>query len=105
MPLEEQEMRMADASGAAAAPVNAPTELESVPAVPEGALILVTTRNLVLFPGTVLPMTLGRQRSIVAANRNPAGPSGRCAAARPRQCAPTRWIHRVGTEPICCVAD
>ena len=35
--------------------------------IPEDALILVTTRNLVLFPGTVLPMTLGRQRSVVAA--------------------------------------
>ena len=35
--------------------------------IPEDALILIPTRNLVLFPGTVLPITLGRQRSIVAA--------------------------------------
>ena len=35
--------------------------------IPEDALILITTRNLVLFPGTVLPMTLGRQRSVLAA--------------------------------------
>ncbi|HEX3860154.1 MAG TPA: endopeptidase La [Stellaceae bacterium] len=41
--------------------------LEGVAAIPVDALILITTRNLVLFPGTVLPMTLGRQRSIVAA--------------------------------------
>jgi ATP-dependent Lon protease len=38
-----------------------------IPALPEDALILVPTRNLVLFPGTVLPITLGRQRSVVAA--------------------------------------
>ncbi len=52
-------------SAAAAGP--APTGLETVPAVPADALILITTRNLVLFPGIVLPMTLGRQRSVVAA--------------------------------------
>jgi ATP-dependent Lon protease len=62
--------RMADAGtlpahAPAAAPGAAP--LEGVPAIPEDALILITTRNLVLFPGTVLPITLGRQRSIVAA--------------------------------------
>jgi len=39
----------------------------SVPALPEDALILIPTRNLVLFPGTVLPVTLGRQRSVLAA--------------------------------------
>ena len=39
----------------------------SVPALPEDALILIPTRTLVLFPGTVLPVTLGRQRSVLAA--------------------------------------
>jgi ATP-dependent Lon protease len=52
-------------SVAAAAPE--PTAIETVAAVPADALILITTRNLVLFPGIVLPMTLGRQRSVVAA--------------------------------------
>jgi ATP-dependent Lon protease len=52
-------------SVAAAAPE--PTAIEPVAAVPADALILITTRNLVLFPGIVLPMTLGRQRSVVAA--------------------------------------
>jgi ATP-dependent Lon protease len=41
--------------------------LADIPALPENALILIPTRNLVLFPGTVLPITLGRQRSVVAA--------------------------------------
>src|SRR5205807_7634260 len=39
----------------------------AVAALPDDALILIPTRNLVLFPGTVLPITLGRQRSVLAA--------------------------------------
>ena len=35
-------------------------------AIPADALILIPTRNLVLFPGNVLPVTLGRQRSVAA---------------------------------------
>jgi len=41
--------------------------LAGIPALPENTLILIPTRNLVLFPGTVLPITLGRQRTIAAA--------------------------------------
>ena len=48
-------------------PVAAPAAPEAVPNIPADALILIPTRNLVLFPGTVLPMTLGRQRSVGAA--------------------------------------
>ena len=35
--------------------------------LPEDALILVPMRNTVLFPGVVMPVTLGRERSIAAA--------------------------------------
>src|SRR5207248_8589618 len=65
----EQNVRMADAATppAQTAPASGTVPVEGVPAIPEDALILITTRNLVLFPGTVLPITLGRQRSIVAA--------------------------------------
>jgi ATP-dependent Lon protease len=35
--------------------------------LPEDALILVPMRNMVLFPGVVMPVTLGRERSIAAA--------------------------------------
>ena len=32
--------------------------------LPEDALIILPVRNLVLFPGTILPITIGRRRSI-----------------------------------------
>src|SRR5437667_12623088 len=70
---EEQDLRIAD-SGAPLpeSPTGPPTATgaaspETGPAIPEDALILISTRNLVLFPGTVLPITLGRQRSVLAA--------------------------------------
>jgi ATP-dependent Lon protease len=66
MPLEEQELRTAE-PGAASPPGAIETALASIPSLPADALILIPTRGLVLFPGTVLPITLGRQRSIAAA--------------------------------------
>src|SRR5207244_12331471 len=65
---EEPQALRADAGAPppAAAAAAEPTALDAI-AVPADALILITTRNLVLFPGIVLPMTLGRQRSVAAA--------------------------------------
>ena len=37
------------------------------PPLPADALIIVPVRGMVLFPGTVLPITLGRPRSVLAA--------------------------------------
>jgi ATP-dependent Lon protease len=37
------------------------------PAVPEDVLILMPVRNLVVFPGVVLPVTIGRDRTVAAA--------------------------------------
>ena len=55
----EQTLKTEDA----AEPIEAP-EPESGPAapveLPEGAMILLPTRNAVLFPGIVSPLTLGR---------------------------------------------
>ncbi len=65
---DEQQTRTETGAVPAGAPaVAAPGGAEIGLSIPEDALILVTTRNLVLFPGTVLPMTLGRQRSVLAA--------------------------------------
>jgi ATP-dependent Lon protease len=41
----------------------------SAPALPPDALIIVPVRNTVLFPGLVLPITLGRPKSIAAAQQ------------------------------------
>jgi ATP-dependent Lon protease len=38
-------------------------------ALPADALIVVPVRNMVLFPGTVLPITIGRPRSVAAAQQ------------------------------------
>jgi ATP-dependent Lon protease len=66
MALEDRELRT-PASAPPPPPGAAEAALASIPALPEDALILIPTRNLVLFPGTVLPITLGRQRSVLAA--------------------------------------
>jgi ATP-dependent Lon protease len=67
MPLEDRELRTSESAAPPPAPGSAETALAGIPALPEDALILIPTRNLVLFPGTVLPITLGRQRSVLAA--------------------------------------
>src|SRR6202046_3618826 len=41
----------------------------TLPALPPDALIIVPVRNPVLFPGVVLPITLGRPKSIAAAQQ------------------------------------
>jgi ATP-dependent Lon protease len=41
----------------------------TTPPLPPDALIIVPVRNVVLFPGLVLPITIGRQRSIAAAQQ------------------------------------
>ncbi len=40
-----------------------------MPPLPADAIIIVPVRNTVLFPGIVLPITIGRQRSIAAAQQ------------------------------------
>src|SRR5438045_4637200 len=99
----EQNVRMADAATppAQTAPASGTVPVEGVPAIPEDALILITTRNLVLFPGTVLPITLGRQRAITAAQtairlNRPVGLVFQREAAT--EYPMPADLHRVGTE-------
>ena len=46
-----------------------PAENRPVPAVPDDALVLLPVRNLVLFPGMIMPLTIGRQGSLAAAQQ------------------------------------
>ncbi len=41
----------------------------ALPLLPPDALIIVPVRSTVLFPGIMLPITIGRQRSIAAAQQ------------------------------------
>lgn len=50
-------------------PEKTPSSTTPLPPLPADAMIIVPVRNFVLFPGTVMPITLGRQRSIAAAQQ------------------------------------
>src|SRR5436309_10548452 len=63
----EQELRTADSGVPPIQTAAAPAGPSAIDNLPADALILIPTRNLVLFPGTVLPLTMGRQRSVAAA--------------------------------------
>jgi ATP-dependent Lon protease len=46
-----------------------PASSDQSPAVPGDALIIVPVRNTILFPGVVIPITIGRPKSIAAAQQ------------------------------------
>jgi ATP-dependent Lon protease len=68
--------------------------------LPEGALILLPTRNAVLFPGIVAPLVLGRPGSIAGAQAAAQGdkPVGVLLQSDPTADTPgPEHLHRVGT--------
>src|SRR5579863_1609737 len=70
------------------------------PALPADALIIVPVRGMVLFPGTVLPITLGRPRSVMAAQRavREQKPVGIVMQRNPEAADPLPVdLHRMGT--------
>src|SRR6202048_5486336 len=100
MPLENHDLRTRE-EVAAPPPGVIETALAGIAALPEDTLILIPTRNPALFPGTVLPITLGRQRTIAAAqaaiklNR----PLGLLLQRDPTTDDPIPVdLHRMGTE-------
>ena len=66
---------LADQPSATRPAAEAPAEAHQTADLPEDVLIIVPVRNTVLFPGVVLPITVGREQSIAAAQE--AARSGR----------------------------
>ena len=67
----------------------------SLPPLPPDALIVVPVRNTVLFPGMVLPITLGRPKSIAAAQQAVRlGPTSRMV-----NCPPELWMEITPPSP------
>src|SRR6201993_202510 len=100
MPLENHDLRTGE-SPAPPPPGAVEAALAGIQALPEDTLILIPTRNLVLFPGTVLPITLGRQRTIAAAQAaiRLSRPVGLLLQRDPGTDDPIPVdLHRMGTE-------
>src|SRR5688500_12808053 len=57
---------MTDSTRNSSAPADE-TALEPVPTITDDMLVIVPVRNLVLFPGTVVPVAINRDRSLAAA--------------------------------------
>ncbi len=67
--MADNEMRTLEPDSATEAGVTSSSTAASLPPLPADAMIIVPVRNFVLFPGSVMPITLGRQRSIAAAQQ------------------------------------
>ena len=90
----------ASPDSASAAATSAGAQQTSVPPLPEGAIAIIPMRGMVLFPGIVLPVTLGRERSIAAAQEavGAGQPVGLLLQRDPEQAEPTGAdLHPVGT--------
>ncbi len=71
-----------------------------LPPLPPDALIIVPVRSIVLFPGIMLPITIGRQRSIAAAQQavRDQRPVGILMQRNPETADPAPIdMHRMGT--------
>ncbi len=96
----EQSLKMQDDASAttpAAEPYNGTAPQ---PALPDDAMILLPTRNAVLFPGIVAPLTLGRAQSIASAQMAAQNdrPLGILLQSDPSADSPTpKDLHRIGT--------
>ncbi|HEY0843932.1 MAG TPA: endopeptidase La [Noviherbaspirillum sp.] len=76
-------------------------ELPPFPELPNDALIIIPVRNIVLFPGLIVPVTVGRQSSIVAAQEAALNghPVGLLLQRDPATAEPASAdLYRVGTK-------
>jgi len=69
--VESEVMRSLEQSAepAGSEPAKARDE-QTLPPLPDDAMIIVPVRNFVLFPGMVMPVTIGRPRSVAAAQQS-----------------------------------
>jgi len=77
-----------------------PQAAPEAPSLPEDALIVTPMRNIVLFPGVVLPLTIGREKSLagVQAAVRAERPLGVLLQKQPETAEPTGdELHPVGT--------
>ena len=66
----EQDRSEPIAKEEAPAPAASPmSKTQPVLVIPDDAMIIVPARNLVLFPGMILPVTIGREQSVAAAQQ------------------------------------
>ena len=63
------EKALPQTQGETAAATTALDGASNAPAMPDDALIIVPVRNMVLFPGMILPITIGREGSIAGAQQ------------------------------------
>jgi ATP-dependent Lon protease len=100
MNLDRNDSRPNEAEGAKV-PAGASMRLsQPVLVIPEDALIIVPVRNLVLFPGMILPVTIGRESSVAAAQAavKAERPIGLVLQRQPDVEAPKREdLHDIGT--------
>jgi len=92
-----EDLKAHEGTGAGAASAQQPP---SSPPVPADALIIVPVRNTVLFPGTVFPITVAREGSVLAAQQalREERPIGILMQRDPEVAEPTGVdLHRVGT--------
>ena len=69
MSMEMERKQGQPETGAVAAASSSPQGAGPALAIPEDALIIVPVRNMVLFPGMILPLNIGRESSIAAAQQ------------------------------------
>jgi len=67
MNLDSNNSRPTEADGVKAPGAGSMKLSQPVVVIPDDALIIVPVRNLVLFPGMILPVTIGRETSVAAA--------------------------------------
>src|SRR5579884_2611290 len=67
--VEEVMRSLEQGAGAAASGSEQSRSQQTLPPLPPDAMIIVPVRNFVLFPGMVMPVTVGRQKSISAAQQ------------------------------------